>query len=336
MKCCISLVLTAGVQRSLLNLNALNGVIATFAFSPLEGNKPVALQRSGGTVCVGGTASEVWTLLRFLLLLLSEANSGLLDAPESEVLRGLIVIVQYAVSPVLFESDLVAFEKLVSEWLTPLTCTFVDFVLTPKFHYLLHYASQIRKHGPLRCCWTMRFEGKHQNLKSFLARSKNNRNVCKTIASRHQRFIAVRHNAPQPSAVSSRKSFSRKNKASFPVAVQTLVAQNGHPVWKSVTHMNTEYTAGNVILVKRDDTVVFCRILCVCSKDDDVQFVVRYCGNSDLSHVSCVELEMQDQFESVRPECLADYLPLACYSICEKELVVLKHKLSSNHVRVPS
>ena len=34
--------------------------------------------------------------------------------------------------------------------------------LTPKAHFMTHYAEQIRYHGPLSSYWCMRFEGKHR------------------------------------------------------------------------------------------------------------------------------------------------------------------------------
>ncbi len=331
----INLVLTAGLQKSLVNLNALNGVIATFPFSPLEGNKPVPLQRSNNAVCVGGTASELWTLLRFLPLLLSEVESGLLDAPEFQVLQCLICIVQYAVSPVLCEADLVELEQLVGEWLNLLKSTFTEFTPTPKFHYLLHYVDQIRKHGPLRRCWTMRFEGKHQNLKSFLARSKNTKNVCKTIATRHQRFIASAHNTTRPDAVSSQRPLCRKDKPSLPPGVELLLPE-GCKLLKTVTYMCTKYAADQVVTVKYGDDVALCQIVCICMKDSVMQFVVRYLDATDLPRLSCVEVHDRDQFGCVRQNCLADYLPLACYLLREKKLVVQKHKRPSAEACSPS
>ena len=328
-KYAISLVLTAGIHQSRVNLNALNGVIGTFAFSPLEDNKPVPLQRSGSSVSVGGTASETWTLLRLLPILLTEANSDLVDAPEFKVITQLISIVQYAVSPALCEADLVVFERLIKNWLILVNHTFQDFELTPKFHYLLHYPDQIRKHGPLRCSWTMRFEAKHQQLKSCLARSKNSRNVCKTIAGRHQRIIAVRHSTTGNSAVSSAKPFRGKEKVDFPLAVLSLAHGNVQCLWKSVKYRNTVYIAGQVVIVKRGENTAFCEILSIVVEDGDVGFILRYLDDAEIPDLSCVEVRRRDEFVRVRPDCLADYLPLAMYVIGQKRLVVLKHKRPS-------
>lgn len=58
--------------------------------------------------------------------------------------------------------------------------------LKPKAHNMIHYASQYQHLGPLIHFSTMRFEGKHANLKSIFGTCKNFKNPCSTIATRHQ------------------------------------------------------------------------------------------------------------------------------------------------------
>ena len=56
----------------------------------------------------------------------------------------------------------------------------------PEFHYMLHYPTQIRKLGPLRHLWCMRFEGKHQYFKRIAHNLCNFKNVAYFLAKRHQ------------------------------------------------------------------------------------------------------------------------------------------------------
>lgn len=58
--------------------------------------------------------------------------------------------------------------------------------LIPKHHYLMHYPSLIKQFGPLIDVWTMHFEQKHQYFKSIVQKSKNWKNITKTLAERHQ------------------------------------------------------------------------------------------------------------------------------------------------------
>lgn len=59
-------------------------------------------------------------------------------------------------------------------------------VLTPKCHYLVHYARLMSMYGPLRSLWCMRFEGKHQYFKSLTNNCRNFRNITVTLSTRHQ------------------------------------------------------------------------------------------------------------------------------------------------------
>lgn len=58
--------------------------------------------------------------------------------------------------------------------------------LKPKFHFLTHYHSFIKKFGPVIHLWSMRYEAKHK-VSTISARSSfNRRNICKTLAIKHQ------------------------------------------------------------------------------------------------------------------------------------------------------
>ncbi|KAL1472342.1 hypothetical protein MTO96_039402 [Rhipicephalus appendiculatus] len=61
-----------------------------------------------------------------------------------------------------------------------------DAAVTPKMHYLVHYPRIIAELGPLTQFWCMRFEAKHQYFKALASRTMNFKNICKTLAQRHQ------------------------------------------------------------------------------------------------------------------------------------------------------
>ena len=56
----------------------------------------------------------------------------------------------------------------------------------PKQHYLIHYPRCIRMVGPLVRFWAMRFEAKHNFFRRLSHIVCNFKNICKTIAYRHQ------------------------------------------------------------------------------------------------------------------------------------------------------
>ena len=60
--------------------------------------------------------------------------------------------------------------------------------MIPKQHYMVHYPSQIQRLGPLIQSWNMRQESKLNFVKRVSRRS-NYKNVCKTVAKKHQFWL---------------------------------------------------------------------------------------------------------------------------------------------------
>ena len=82
-------------------------------------------------------------------------------------------------APTLMEAELIKLQTAIEDWLESLDQVFPrDFAMIPKFHYMLHYVEEIRRHGPLRLLWTLRFESKHLELKNTVKSSQNRMNPC--------------------------------------------------------------------------------------------------------------------------------------------------------------
>lgn len=62
---------------------------------------------------------------------------------------------------------------------------------------MIHYPSQIYKFGPLIYSWTMRFESKLRVLKRA-SRHGNYKNICWTVAKRHQHLLCYYLNCREP------------------------------------------------------------------------------------------------------------------------------------------
>jgi hypothetical protein len=58
--------------------------------------------------------------------------------------------------------------------------------ITPKTHFFLHSVLEIEKFGPSRVTWCMRYESRNAWFKQIAQRSKNKKNICKTLATRGQ------------------------------------------------------------------------------------------------------------------------------------------------------
>lgn len=88
-------------------------------------------------------------------------------------------------------AEITYFSVLISEFLQQYIQSF-QCGITLKFHNLIHYPRIIRYLGPLYHMWVMRCEGKHADFKKLAMNIGNFRNICKTLADRHQMKQATR------------------------------------------------------------------------------------------------------------------------------------------------
>ena len=107
------------------------------------------------------------------------------------VLTGLVDVVQQIMADEFTEESLTELEGRIEDWLKLYAQEFPMFSLTPKFHNLLHYPPQTRLHGPLKRFAAIRFESKHQEMKKYMANSKNRINATKSMAEAYQLTTAL-------------------------------------------------------------------------------------------------------------------------------------------------
>ena len=139
---------------------------------------------------------------------------------------------EYIFAPVLQPYQVEIMRELIVEYDQMKSRLLPDLLRTPKDHYLLHYADQFVLFGPLGHLWTVRFEAKHQY---FCRVSKLNRcmkNICKSMAKRHQYKDAMACNqrtlinSPLPYIVNGKKVVVRKVRSSLRHALQNIVGDD--------------------------------------------------------------------------------------------------------------
>jgi hypothetical protein len=108
-----------------------------------------------------------------------------------EVFLLLRTVVLYCCALAFTESELHFMDTLISEFLSAYSSKFKG-TLTLKFHNLTHYPTVIKRLGPLYNMWAMRCEGKHSELKKVAMCAGSFKNICKTVATRHQMRLADR------------------------------------------------------------------------------------------------------------------------------------------------
>jgi len=179
------LILYYVLELKLFSLQVLNERILCFYFGPDKGSKPSVLNMNHikkSTVKL--SASEMISLVRYFGLIIGDF------IPQNDPVWELYILMRKIFDLLISTS----FQKgCSSELLQTLVAEHNELYLKyskshlkPKFHYLLHYHSMMDKFGPLILLWSMRFESKHRMSKIAANTSSNRRNICKTLAIRHQ------------------------------------------------------------------------------------------------------------------------------------------------------
>jgi hypothetical protein len=182
LKCLISYC----VEQKYFTVDILNDRIKQYDF---VSNKPSLIQNQ--PLRIRQSASQMMTLsMNFPLLVGDRIQEG--DKYWLSFLL-LLRICTIAISPICTYETIAYLKILIEEKLTDFKLLYPEHSLIPKFHYMVHYPSQIEKFGPLIHSWTMRHESKLSFVKRVSRRS-NFKNVAKTVAKKHQLWQCyVRH-----------------------------------------------------------------------------------------------------------------------------------------------
>ena len=169
----------------------LNRLICKFSYVGADAeNKPCTIKDNADKL--GGHAVQNWYLLRLQPLLIGDRIQNK-DSPVWRLLLLLREIVELTCAPMICLNQVALLKDLITDYLYWRVDLFPDEQVTPKHHYLAHYPSLIQQFGPLIRVWTLRFESKHGYFKACVRRLKNFKNVCSTLADRHQLLQAYLH-----------------------------------------------------------------------------------------------------------------------------------------------
>lgn len=182
-KTTLSLVIKHCIVKKYFTLDDCNEAIRLF---PYEGNdrtnKPSQLCKSGADIQLKQTFCQMSVLLRLFPLMCG--NKVPVDDNVWSLLLSLLRLMEYILSPVLHRGQIYMMKELVKEF-TTFSLQICDRLL-PKHHFITHYPQQFLQYGPLRNIWTMRCEAKHSYFVQSFKSSKCHKNVCKTMATKHQ------------------------------------------------------------------------------------------------------------------------------------------------------
>lgn len=170
-------------ELKLFSLEILNDRIYGFDFGP-ENNKPCLLSMDHiNAGKIRQSASEMITLIRYFGLLIGDFVP--IGEPIWDLYLTMRKVVDIVLSTSLEEISCSLLETLIGE-MNELYIKYSKNTLKPKFHFLTHYPLIIKKFGPVVHFWSMRYEAKHRISKISARSSFNRRNICKTLAIKHQ------------------------------------------------------------------------------------------------------------------------------------------------------
>ncbi len=129
-------------------------------------------------------AAEMWSLFRFLPLIISDCVNPV--NPHWKLFISFQEIVDMVFAPELHESNLSLFEILYAEFLTSFKKIYPEVNIRPKFHFLVHFSSIVRKNGPMRLYWAMNYERLNGSIKIPSRVMNNFKNPALTLARRRQ------------------------------------------------------------------------------------------------------------------------------------------------------
>src|SRR6185436_18705006 len=137
-----------------------------------------------------GSAAQKWCLFLILPQVLHSVVSTTDDF-------WMVYLLLHTGTDILFahrvlRSDLNYLRDATARFLTLYCETFGSESMTPKYHYMIHYAKALEKYGPLRQLWCMRFESKHQYFKRIVPNLRNYICVSATLSKSHQLLQAMK------------------------------------------------------------------------------------------------------------------------------------------------
>jgi hypothetical protein len=167
-----------------LTYQQMNRLLTQFMYAGSDAkNKPCELK--DGADKISGNAVQNWCFLRLLPLLIGDQIPNK-ENPFWMLLLSLRVIVQLICAPANSLNQVALLKDYVTDYLQTRVALFPGRCTTPKHHFLAHYAGFILQFGPLIRLWTLRYESKHSNFENCVRKLRNFKNVCSTLADRHQ------------------------------------------------------------------------------------------------------------------------------------------------------
>lgn len=269
-----------------------------------------------------GTASQKWCLFRLLpQIFASKVPEGNKDWEVYLLFRE---VTDLLLSDQLPSDSLVYIEMKIQEFLRSFIDRYPTVRIIPKLHYLVHYPRMISFFGPLKQMWCMRFEAKHQYFKNVASKTKNYRNICKTLAERHQVLQGYEFAEVVLDQGHTMTGLKPVQRSDLPPCIEERLPPGSTWQAKSVTMQHITYHVGDVLVMAKGDDPQFAQIAAIFSGQSEVLFLLnpmelvefrrhRYAFRVSKGSAVCAAMPGAE----VLPECLDLYFGGEVVPRCE-------------------
>ena len=178
------------IDQKYLALNDYNRQVMAFNYGTSESDRPsvivTRLVLNSDDKKFHLSSSQTLLLCRMLPLIIGDC------VPEQDTKWKCFIllrkIIDILVSPVIHIEQCAVLKSLIQEHHLLFKDLHGESLITPKFHFMVHYPEQILAIGPMVRSWTMRCEGKLSLFKRA-SRLGNFKNIALSLAQRHQRWM---------------------------------------------------------------------------------------------------------------------------------------------------
>lgn len=232
------------MKNHIFNSNEILAKVRDFNYGYLNKNYKPSLLKFEGNLNQNG--KQLYCLMLHLPFIFAEIKPNL--KREWDAMIKLLQIMQIVHSNYITEEDLSRLEELVSCHLRYIIER--EYTLLPKHHFLTHYATVIRRMGPLVLMWMMRAESKHRIFTDIADNTHNFVNLPKTMANKHQQRLAFKQNIFANRIVPSKVSFNVEKTENYNLYKDNIcgILSEGFKGLKFLSFNSYEFRPGLMIL----------------------------------------------------------------------------------------
>jgi hypothetical protein len=330
-------ILKALVNEQIFTFELINDKINNLTYSSVDiGNKPPPIMlASNGIPRMKYSQSQMWCLARLLPIMIGMHIQE--DNPYWNLFILLLDVVENVCAPQYSRGDIGYMRGVIQAFYESLIDLFPDERTKPKLHYVTHYPNQTLLFGPLIHCWTIRLEGKHEFFKQIFHRTKNRKNICKTLCVRHQTKQALIHTSPN--------LFEDVNTTSYAGAKTEFVQILDHNIQalllpllgdkelvtdvSSVIVDGIKYTHGACIVLGHDhDTYIFGEIVNIFIIEGQYKLCCQKLKTIEYQrHFHAYTVEESNVYVLTEGQNLLEQHPLGIYKVNNVRHVILKYHI---------